>query len=80
MRRFLPHLVWAVGLVVLVIAFFVGPGVPYQDPTPEMRALEARQIQLFDRLAMIGFLLVEMGVLWIAARWFTRRISGETVQ
>jgi hypothetical protein len=75
MKKFLPHLVWLSGLVVAFIGLIVGPGVPYQDPTPAMRALEARQNQLCDRLAIIGLCLFVSGIAWVVARLIYRRFS-----
>jgi hypothetical protein len=72
MRRFLPHIVWFIGLSLLAISVFVGPGVPYQDPTAEMRALEARQTRLGDGFMMVGFLIFHAGVIWAVAAWFMR--------
>jgi hypothetical protein len=79
MKRFLPHLVWSSGLVVVIIGLIVGPGVPYQDPTPAMRALEARQEQLTDRLAIIGLCLFVSGIAWVVARLIYRRFSRKVV-
>ena len=79
MRRFLPHLFCTVGLLLEVIGFVVGPGVPYQDPTPEMSLLAERQSERLAMLAIAGVLLFLIGVLWIITRWFTRHFSRKTV-
>jgi len=79
MKRFLPHFVWLSGLLVMLIGVADGPGVPYQDPTPEMRALEAKQKQRGQGLAITGVCLFAGGVLWGTSRWLTRRFSRRTV-
>ena len=65
--------------MLVVIGFVVGPGVPYQDPTPEMRLLEERQSERLAIFAIAGFLLFLIGLLWIITRWITRRFSRKTV-
>jgi hypothetical protein len=72
MKRFLPHLCWLSGLLVLFIGFAVGGGVPYPHPTPELRALEDKQMRLFDRFAIIGIVLFASGVIWIIMRLLIR--------
>jgi hypothetical protein len=79
MTKFLPHLVWLSGLVVVIVGLFVGPGVPYQDPTPAMRALEARQEQISDKLTIIGLCLSVSGIAWVLTRLIYRRFSRKTV-
>jgi len=79
MKRFLPHLVWLSGLLVVLVGIALGPGVPYRDPTPEMRALEARQDQRSQRVAIVGLCLFAGGVLWGTSRWFVRRFSSRSV-
>ena len=73
MKRLLPHLLWIGGLVLLFVAARVGPGVPYQDPTPEMRALELKQMQSFDRFALAGLIAFAGGVIWLVSAWVIRR-------
>jgi hypothetical protein len=81
MRRFLPHIIWMIGLSLLVVGVIVGPGVPHQDPTPEMRALEARQTRLGDSIIMVGFLVFHAGVIWAVAAWSMRwRASRRTIK
>lgn len=75
MKRLLPHFVWLSGLLVVLIGIAVGPGVPYQDPTPEMRAIEARQEQRSQRVAVSGLCLIAGGAVWGASRWLGRRFS-----
>jgi hypothetical protein len=79
MKRFLPHFVWLSGLLVVLIGIAVGPVVPYQDPTPEMRTLEARQEQRSQRVAITGLCLFAGGVLWGTSRWLMRRFSRRAV-
>lgn len=79
MKRFLPHCFWAGGLLLVLIGFLVGPGVPYQDPTPAMSALEEVQSEHFAMFGIAGFLLFVTGVLWIIIRWLARRFSRKTV-
>jgi hypothetical protein len=71
-KRLLPHLLWIGGLVLLFVAAHVGPGVPYQDPTPEMRALELKQMQSFDRFALAGLITLACGVIWLISAWMRR--------
>ncbi|PYJ81745.1 MAG: hypothetical protein DME22_20455 [Verrucomicrobia bacterium] len=75
MRRLLPYLIWLSGLLLLVIGVFVGPGVPYQDPTREMRTIEARQTRLGDSFMMAGLIVFASGVLWAVVAGFVRRGS-----
>jgi hypothetical protein len=79
MGRFLPHLSCAVGLLLVVIGFVVGPGVPYQDPTPEMNFLAERQSERLAMLAVAGVLLFLIGVIWMITRWFTRHFWRKTI-
>jgi hypothetical protein len=79
MTRFLPHFVWLSGLLVVVIGIAVGPGVPYQDPTPEMRALEVKQEQRSQSVAITGLCLFSGGVLWGTSRRLARRFTQRTV-
>ena len=79
MKKFLPHLVWLSGLLVVFIGIAVGPGVPYQDPTPEMRALEARQEQRSQSVVITGFYIFAGGVVWGTSRWLIRRFSRKAV-
>lgn len=56
------------GLLLVLIAFFVGPGVPYQDPTPEMLAREAQQIRRSNQFLIAGGSLFAFGILWSIVR------------
>jgi hypothetical protein len=57
----------------VLIGFAIGPGVPYQDATPAMRALEKRQSEHFVILGLAGLLLFIMGVLGVITRWVQHR-------
>jgi hypothetical protein len=76
MNKSLPHLVWLIGLFIVFIGIVVGPGVPYQDPTPEMRALEARQMQRSERIALAGLCLFAGGIVWSGSHWLIRRLRN----
>ena len=60
-------------MVLFIVAAFVGPGVPYPHPTPEMRALELKQVQSFDRFAAAGFVAFAGGVIWLVSASIIRR-------
>jgi hypothetical protein len=79
MKKFLPHLVWLTGLLIVIVGIAVGPGVPYQDPTPEMRAFESRQEQRSRSVAITGFCIFAGGVVWGASRRLIRRFSQKAV-
>ena len=76
MKKFLPHCVWLSGLLVLVIGIAVRPGVPHQDPTTETRAVETRQQQRSQILAITGLCFFAGGVYWGFYRWAARRLSN----
>ena len=78
MKKFLPQIVCLSGLLVVLVGFAVGPVVPYQDPTPEMLALEARQEQRSQRVIITGLILIAGGGLWGVSHWLTRRFSQRT--
>ena len=46
MKRFLPHCLWAAGLVVVLdgVGRYCGHSLPYQDPTPELIAVQHAQL------------------------------------
>ena len=69
MKRILPHLLWVGGLLLLAVAVVVGPGIPYQDPTPEMRALELKQGHWFNLLATPGLICFATGIIWLVVAW-----------
>jgi len=64
--------------VFVVVGFVVGPGVPYQDPTPEMDLLAERQSERLAMLGIAGLLLCLIGVLWIITRWLRHRFVRKT--
>jgi len=79
-----PRVVWVSGLLVLLAAFVyagvTGAGVPYQDPTPEMRAREISQNRIIDTLASIGGILLVAGLIWAALlRIFTKKKTAEPI-
>ena len=75
MRRFLPYLFCAVGVLIALMFFVVSLGTHSIDPTPQIRALEKAQADRFIMYAVAGFLLFVTAALWIMIRWLTRRLS-----
>jgi hypothetical protein len=75
--RFIPHLVWLIGVVVLLIAAgrYSGASVPYQDPTPELLAVQRGQIESAKVAAVVGSLLLASGVSWVIFRPRSRSAS-----
>jgi hypothetical protein len=65
--RFIPHLVWLIGLVVLLVAFgrFSEASMPYPDPTPELLAIQRGQIESAKVVAAVGGLLLVGGASWV---------------
>jgi hypothetical protein len=60
------------------LAFFVGPGIPFQDPTPTMLEQEYRQVRVADIVFAVGFavtVLLFASGLWLVVRadWAERR-------
>lgn len=78
MRTRLPQLLCSTGslLVVaaLVYATLTGAGIPYQDPTPEMRARELGQNRVVDSLLIAGVLLIAAGIVAL----IYRRLRGKS--
>ena len=68
--RFIPHLLWLIGVVVLLVALsrWSGASMPYQDPTPELLAIQRAQLYTAKLIAAVGGLLLVSGVLWIGCR------------
>lgn len=79
MDKFSPHLVWLSGLLIVFFGIAIGPGVPYQDPSPVMRALETRQEQRSQRIAAFGLCIFTGGALWGSSRWLVRRCSNKKI-
>lgn len=71
-NRWLPGVVRAAGLLLVVNSFFVGPGIPYQDPTDEMRLLEAAKEKRAETLMVAGFLIFFIGLIWSVFAWVWR--------
>ena len=76
--RWLPHLIWAAGLLVLFWGLLIGPGIPYQDPTPELSLLYAEQTRAAERVVSAGAVLFCSGVLLAATTWMVRRWRRRT--
>jgi hypothetical protein len=68
--RFIPHLLWLSGLGLLIFAAggYAGDSLPYQDPTPELLAVQQRQIQTAKIVAFVGILLFILGVALVFLR------------
>jgi hypothetical protein len=64
MKQWIPHLLWAVGVVLLLIAAGRGSGaaLPYQAPTPELLAVQRGQLHAAKLVASGGGVLVVTGV------------------
>ena len=48
---------------------------PYQDPTPELLALQRGQIESAKTVALFGFLIFICGVAWVIIRRRSRSAS-----
>ena len=75
--RFIPHLVWLVGAVILLLAFgrYSGASIPYQDPTTDLLAVQRGQIESAKTVALVGFLIFIGGVAWVIIRRRSRSVS-----
>ena len=74
LTRCLPHLIWIAGMGVFAVGVFVGPGIPYQDPTPEMQLREAQQTHLAEWFFDVGLALFAVGVTLAMVAWLVRRL------
>jgi ABC-type arginine transport system permease subunit len=76
--RFIPHLVWLVGVVVLVVAFgrYSAASLPYQDPTPELLAVQRGHIEDAKRMGLTGGVVFLSGVGWVILRRRSRAMDG----
>ena len=79
MKRFLPHLLWASGLLLLFKVFVLGPAVVYQKTTPELDILEEQQSERYVLLGLAGLLLFAIGGVWVITRWFSQRSFRKSV-
>jgi hypothetical protein len=79
MKRFLPHLLWASGLLLLFKVFVLGPAAVYQKTTTELDLLEEQQSEGYVMLGLAGLLLLAVGGLWVITRWFSQRSFRRTV-
>lgn len=72
--RFIPHLVSLVGLVVVLYAIgcYCGASMPYQEPTPELLAVQRGQIESAKTVGMLGGVVVVGGVAWIVVSRISR--------
>jgi len=71
----LPLLILMGGFLVIFLGVVLGPGVPFQDATPEMRAIEAKQEKRSLWLAGSGLCLFAGGIFWCSSRWIRRRLG-----
>jgi hypothetical protein len=75
--RFIPHFVWLIGAVVFLVGFgrYIGASMPYQDPTPELLAVQRGQIESAKTVALVGGLIFIGGVAWVIIRRRSRPVS-----
>lgn len=68
--RFIPHIIWVIGAVILWAAFgrYSGASFPYQDLTAELLAVQRNEIEFAKTEALIGGLILSSGVAWIVIR------------
>ena len=68
--RFIPHILSVVGAVLLLFAISRGSGaaLPYQDPTPDLLAVQRSQITTAKRSATVGAILLLAGLTWLGIR------------
>jgi len=80
MKWLLPHLIWVSGVFVIFVGFCVGPGIPFQHPTPDLRALEAKQEWLCGRFLIAGMCLCIGGIAWVLLRVAWRCLSKKNLR
>lgn len=74
MKKFLPHLLWVLGIVLLLIAAAKGSGaaLPYQDPTPHLLAVQRGQLKTAWMIACGGGILLVAGIVWLIGQRLRR--------
>jgi hypothetical protein len=77
--RYIPHFVWLVGVIVLLVAFgrYSGASLPNQDSTPQLLAVQRRQIESAKIVAVIGGFIFTVGPAWVIIRRHSRSASVE---
>ena len=72
--RFVPVILCIVGAFLLLSAFGQGSGasLPYQDPTPDLLAIQSKQIHTAWVVADVGAGLLVAGIVWQIVRWWLR--------
>ncbi|MEI6236094.1 MAG: hypothetical protein WCT04_23815 [Planctomycetota bacterium] len=63
--RFIFHLLWLSGLGILLYAAlsYASHSMPYQDPTPELLAIQRGQLETVKLVAIGGFVIFAAGIL-----------------
>jgi hypothetical protein len=61
--RFIPHLLWLAGVGLLIYAggSYAGHSLPYQDPTPELLAIQRDQLHTAKIVALVGIVFFVVG-------------------
>jgi len=72
---YLPYFVCLLGLLLISIGVFAGPLIPYQDPPPELIALEMKQTRNMHDFMHAGSVVLLIGIIWAIAGWIFRRVS-----
>ena len=82
LMKFIPHLVWLIGGVITLIAFghYSAASLPYQDPTPELLAVQRGQIESAKTVMLIGALIFIGGVMWVLIRRRFRSVRVSPVE
>ncbi|MDB6123576.1 MAG: hypothetical protein JWQ71_2569 [Pedosphaera sp.] len=71
MKRFLPHLIWISGVLLVFVSLNVSPAV--RDGTPEKDLLSETQSEHMVMLSLVGLLLFATGLTWTLVRLFRQR-------